>query len=138
MQDMEHRKCTYSTLLKILKRNVPQVSALHKWENIKIALQEISSEVWTWNELTEDRVQQWVSANNVINNDVAQKILKDSVLRQYPICGVSGTNDTDILLYIGQDTHIQRVWYVQPLALCIMATKDKKQVLSHRMSHTSA
>jgi len=57
MQDMEHRKCTYSTLLKILKRNVPQVIAFHKWENIKIGLQEISSEVWTWNELTQDRVQ---------------------------------------------------------------------------------
>jgi TldD protein len=70
-------------------------------------------------------------------NDVAQKILNDSVLRQYPIHGVSGANDTDILLYTGQDTNIQRVWYVTSLTLCIMATKDKKQVLSHCMSHTS-
>jgi hypothetical protein len=39
MQDMEHRKSTYSILLKILKRNIPQVSAIRKWENIKIGLQ---------------------------------------------------------------------------------------------------
>jgi hypothetical protein len=107
MQDIEHRKCTYSTLLKILKRNIPQVSTICKWENIKIGLQEISSEVWTWNDLTQDGVQQQVSANKAINNDVAQKMLNDSVLRQYPMSGVSGTNDTDILLYMGQDTHIQ-------------------------------
>jgi hypothetical protein len=58
MQDVGNRKCTYSTLLKILKSNIPQVSVICKWENIKIGLQEISSEVWTWNELTQDRVQQ--------------------------------------------------------------------------------
>jgi hypothetical protein len=52
MQDMEHRKCTYSTLLKILKKNIPQVSNICKWENIKIGLQEISSEIWTWHELS--------------------------------------------------------------------------------------
>jgi hypothetical protein len=58
MQDMENRKWANSTLLKILKRNIPRVSAICKWENIKIGLQEISSKIWSWNELTQDRVQQ--------------------------------------------------------------------------------
>jgi hypothetical protein len=137
MQDMEHRKCTYSTLLKILKRNVPQVSGLCKWENTKTGLQEISSEVWTWNELTQDRVQQQVSANKVINNDVAQKILNDSVLRQYPIRGVSGTNDTDILLYTGQVTHIQST--VRKVTdITHNGNQGQEADLSRCVSHTSA